>query len=80
MSDRKEFKPLSLDEAEAVCYEMLPGAMVLNDMDDVSKLIYAEVVRLHRRIDEIENQAADMMSPEKMADMASSFLGGGFKL
>lgn len=41
-------------------------------------LIYAEILRLHERLDSIENQANEMMSPDKMMELATGFLGGGF--
>lgn len=71
----KVYKPMDLDAAEDVCYTTLPKDFVLNDMNDAEKLIYAELIKLHHRIDEIENQASEMMSPEKMSELAGSFLG-----
>lgn len=75
---RKTYKPMDLDAAESVCYDSLPSDFVMNDMSDVEKLVYAEIIALHRRIDDVENQATEMMSPEALSDMAGKFFGGGF--
>lgn len=77
---KKVYKPMTLTEAEA--YILRNTAIdegELHDWDLETTYIYAEMLALHRRLDEIENQANEMMSPEKMMDMAQSFLGGSFK-
>ena len=79
MTDRKLYVPMTLVEAEEyvtnkASEEINFGAEGWRPADI---LVYAENLRLHERIDEIENQAAEMMSPEKMMEMATGFLGGG---
>ena len=79
MAETKLYVPMTLAEAEEfvtdkATEEINFGAEGWRPADI---LIYAETLRLHARIDEIENQAAEMMSPEKMMEMATGFLGGG---
>lgn len=79
MTDRKVYIPMTLVEAEEYITEKATeevnfGAEGWRTAD---VMIYAETLRLHARIDEIENQAQEMMSPEKMMEMATGFLGGG---
>lgn len=50
---------------------------ILKDLTLVESHLMAEILKLHRRIDEIENQATEMMSPDAMMNMAQNFLGGG---
>lgn len=73
----KVYVPFSLSDAEKFLYSEGDAPDVVDVMDDAQKLIYAETIRLHRRIDEIENQAAEMMGPEAMTEMANKFLGVG---
>jgi hypothetical protein len=84
MADRpKVYVPMTLDEADTFLSGKSEDNEVLAMIDlavsrrELSVLVYAETLRVHERIDEIENQAADMMSPDAMMDMATKFLGGG---
>ena len=79
MVEKKTYVPMLLSEAEEYIEkrsgeEINFGAEGWRPSDI---LVYAETLRIHERIDEIENQAAEMMSPEKMMEMATGFLGGG---
>lgn len=78
MASSKKYVPMDLKQAEEYLYApSLRNADVVDVMEDGEKLIYAELLKLHERIDEIENQANEMMSPEKMSELAAGFLGGG---
>lgn len=74
---KKVYQALSL--AAAITYIQTHTSTDLESMawTDAQILMYAETLSLHARIDEIENQANEMMSPEKMMEMATGFLGGG---
>ena len=69
MAQSKTYVPMKPDEAEKFLYSVVPAetALSVDTMTDVEQLIYAETLKLHQRIDEIENQANEMMSPEKIA-------------
>lgn len=77
--DKKTYVPMLLSEAEEYI-EKQSGEEInfgAEGWRPADILVYAETLRLHARIDEIENQAQEMMSPEKMMEMATGFLGGG---
>jgi hypothetical protein len=73
-STPKVYVPMTLAEAEAFVPEKM---ITVFGSNEEATVIYAEILRVHQRIDEIENQAAEMMSPDAMMDMATKFLGGG---
>lgn len=79
MTGKKEYKPLTVREAYDFLVEELDGDpdMVMTNLSTRDSLVYAEILKLHKRIDEIENQATEMMSPDAMMNMAQNFLGGG---
>lgn len=74
-------KPFTLQEAE----EYIDGCAtadvqaVLSEFSVESTLILAELYRLNKRVDDIQNEAQEMMSPDKMMELASGFLGGGIQ-
>ena len=72
----KKYTPLTPTEAFDMCARII-GKNFADDMSMVEAMLYAETLMLHRRIDEIENQAQEMMSPDAMMEMAGKFLGGG---
>jgi hypothetical protein len=79
--NKKDTKPLTRSEAVMFLDSKLPPGQldkVLQTANGVEVLMYAEILRLHDRLDSIENQATEMMSPDKMMELASGFLGGGF--
>lgn len=75
MTDQKEltkpspvpFPELTLVSRDEQCY----------DTRYVSLQILQEVRALTQRIEKIESDAQDMMSPDKMMEIAGKFLGGG---
>lgn len=75
---KKTYQPLTLTEAEEYLYSATKNADIVDTMEEGNKLILAELLKLHERIDEIENQANEMMSPDKMAEMAGNLFGGKF--
>ena len=75
-----KYRAMTVDEAGSYLKGKLDPVMfklVDEEMSGAEYLIYAETLRLHQRIDEIENQASEMMSPEKMMELAGGFLGNG---
>lgn len=75
-----KYRAMTVDEAGSYLKGKLDPVMfklVDEEMSVAEYLIYAETLRLHQRIDEIENQASEMMSPEKMMELAGGFLGNG---
>lgn len=77
MAQPKAYKPM--DYAECLAYISRNSTVDVDEWTDAEVHTYAETLRLHYRIDEIENQANEMMSPDKMMEMAQSFLGGSLR-
>lgn len=77
MASAKAYKPM--DYVECLAYITRHSTVDVDSWDEAQVYTYAETLRLHYRIDEIENQANEMMSPDKMMEMAQSFLGGGLR-
>lgn len=76
MADRKVYSALTFAECEDMVRENLP-TVVWEEMTPGEVVVYAEIASLHRRIDEIENQASEMMGPEKMMEIAQGLFGSG---
>lgn len=72
---RRGYKPLTVDDAEELVNKVCPDES--GHFSSAEVMIMAELIRLHQRIDDIENKADEMMSPDKMMEMAGKFLGGG---
>lgn len=76
---KAKYKPFtSVEVAYTFLQNQYPEVAVEGIMGQAEIMIYAEILRLHERLDQIENQATEMMSPDKMMEMATKFLGGGF--
>lgn len=81
MTEKKDTRPFSFQEALLFLdskFEPTALDRIRQTASATDLLMYAELLRLHERLDSIENQATEMMSPDKMMELASGFLGGGF--
>lgn len=78
MAEKRNTVPMSLDEAKAYLRNGKRRVEFGEHTPDIFVMTYAETLRLHERLDSIENQAQEMMSPDAMMEMAQKFLGGGF--
>lgn len=74
---KKVFKPLTYVEALALIERINP-ALEIDEMNLGSIMTLAELYKVNLRLDDIENQATEMMSPDNMMEMAQKFLGTGF--
>ena len=77
--------PLSLAEAEkatGIHYETseagyaVAGTDTVLEVSDLLLITYAEIMRVHQRMDSLESQAASLASPDGIMGMIGGFLGG----
>jgi hypothetical protein len=67
--DSLEFAKIDLPHVKTEEWAFSPAQLLLVSLNEIRSL--------RAKVDKLENDAAEMMSPDKMMEMATNFLGGG---